>query len=149
MALKKHRTAIILAICIASLATVIATAGVLTTQQTLSTTGTITAINLGVYSDAACTVPITSINWGATSPGGQTTKTIYLKNTGNVAETLSMATNSWSPSNAMSYLTVSWTPGTTSLAVGAVTPATLTLAANAGAGVISSFSLNIVITGTQ
>ncbi len=149
MAIKKPRTAILLAISIASLAAVIATAGVLTTQETLSTTGTITAINLGVFSDAACTTPITSINWGATSPGQQTTRTIYLKNTGNVAETLSMATNTWSPSNAISYLTVSWSPGTTSLAVGAVTPATLTLAANTGAGALSSFSVNIVITGTQ
>ena len=59
------------------------TAGLLTVTQTISYSGTITALNVGVYSDSACTQSLTSISWGQIAPGGSVPKTIYIKNTGN------------------------------------------------------------------
>jgi hypothetical protein len=138
----------LIALSTATLLLVVTTAGLLTTTQTLSSTGTITSVNLGVYSNSACTIPLTTINWGSVTPGSQATQTIYIKNTGNVAETLTMASNSWSPSNAGSYLTITWSPAQSNLAAGASTSATITLSASSGASALSTFNVNIVITGT-
>jgi len=150
MALKKIRPAIIIALVITALSLVIVTAALLTTNQQVPATGTVTAINLGVYSDSSCTTPLTTISFGNVVPGNQATQTVYLKNTGNVAEsTLTISTNTWSPSNAGTYLTLTWTPTSSSLAVGASTSATLTLTATSTAGALSTFSFNVVFTGTQ
>ena len=148
MNMKRPSLGVLLAIGTVGMMLIVATAGLLNANQTLSSSGTISAVNLGVYSDAGCTVPITTISWGNLAPGTQVTQTIYVKNTGNVVETLSMATNTWSPGNAGTYLTITWSPTLSSLGAGVSTSATLTLAASAGAGAISSFSCNIVITGT-
>jgi len=128
---------------------VIVTAGLLSATQNVPAGGTISAINLGVYSDSGCTVPLTSISFGAVTPGTQVTQTLYLKNTGNIAENLTMAVNSWSPSNAGTYLTITWSPTSSTLAAGASTSATLTLAASSRAGAISAFNFNVAFTGTQ
>jgi hypothetical protein len=127
----------------------IVSSALLTSTQTVPATGTITAINLGVYSDAGCTTPLTALNFGIVSPSTQVTQTIYLKNTGNSAENLTMNTNTWSPSNAGTYLTLTWLPTTTPLAAGAITSATLTLTASASAGALSTFSFNVAFTGSQ
>ncbi len=150
MAFKKLSPAITIAIGIAALALVICTAGLLSINQQVPVTGTITAINLGVYSDSGCTTPLTAISFGNMAPGTQATQTVYLKNTGNVAESsLTMSTNTWSPANAGTYLTLTWTPTSSSLAVGASTSATLTLAASSSAGSLSTFGFNVVFTGSQ
>ncbi|MGA2681826.1 MAG: hypothetical protein ABSF44_08515 [Candidatus Bathyarchaeia archaeon] len=81
--------------------------------------------------------------------GTQVTQIAYIKNTGNIAENLTMSTTSWSPSNAWTYLTLNWSPTSSTLAAGATTSATLTLTASSGAGALSTFSVNIVFTGTQ
>jgi hypothetical protein len=150
MAFKKLSPAITIAIGITALVLVICTAGLLTINQQVPVTGTITAINLGVYSDSSCATPLTTISFGNVVPGTQVTQTIYLKNTGNVAEsTLTMSTNTWNPANAGTYLTLTWTPTSSSLAVGASTSATLTLTATSSAGALTTFSFNVVFTGTQ
>ena len=149
MASPKVRLGALIAIGIASMMLMVVTAGALTASQTLPSTGTITAVNLDVYSNSACTTPLTSINWGNVSPGTSVTQTIYIKNTGTAAETLSMAYGNWTPSNAGYYLSISWTPAMTSLPAGNSTSATLTLTATSSAGSLSTFSNNIVITGTQ
>ncbi len=125
------------------------TAGVLTSSQTMQSTGSITAVNVGVYSDSGCTQNLTSIDWGTLAPGNSTTRTIYIKNTGTIPVTLSMATSGWVPSNANTYLTLSWNRANYVLAASTSVSATLTLTASASAGTLTTFSFNIVITGTQ
>jgi len=128
---------------------VIVTAGLLSATQNVPAGGTISAINLGVYSDSGCTVPLTSITFGTVTPGTQATQTLYVKNTGNIAENLTMTVNSWSPANAVTYLTLTWSPTSSTLAAGASTSATLTLTASSSAGALSTFNVNIAFTGTQ
>jgi hypothetical protein len=149
MNLKRPSIGALIAIGIVGMMLIIATAGLLSSNQTLAANGTIAGINLGIYSDYGCTTPITTVSWGTVTPGTQVTQTIYVKNTGNIGENLTMAINTWSPANAGTYLTIAWSPVLSTLATGQSTSATLTLAASAGAGAISSFSCNIVITGTQ
>ena len=83
------------------------------------------------------------------SPGSVVTKNVYVKNTGNVPVTLSMATSGWSPSNANSYLTVSWNRQGTQLNAGQSIAATITLTVASDTGSLNSFSFNATLTGTE
>ncbi|MGA2387223.1 MAG: hypothetical protein ABSG33_11920 [Candidatus Bathyarchaeia archaeon] len=125
--------------------------GLLASQQAIPSSGTVgvsSTINIGVYTDAATTNNCTSINWGTLTPGTSVSQTVYIKNTGNTAETLSMTTSSWNPPTATSYLSLTWNDAGTVLAAGSVTPATLTLTVAANAGSLNSFSFDIVISGS-
>jgi hypothetical protein len=151
MAYKKLGSSALIAIGITSMLLIITTAGLLTTTQTLPSSGSISAVSavgVTIYSDAGLTTPLSSITWGSINPGGQTTTTVYVKNTGNIPETLSMAASGWNPANSNTYLTCTWNPASSTIAAGASTSATITLTASGGAA-ITAFSFNIVITGTQ
>lgn len=147
--MSKISIAAIVAIAATSLFLTVLTTGLLTTSQTVPASGTITGINVGVYTDSACTLNCTSIDWGTLAPGNSTSKTIYIKNTGNIPVTLSLATSNWVPSNANTYLTLTWNRASYVLSAGASVSASLTLTASASAGSITTFSFNIIITGTQ
>ena len=140
---------VVIALATAGLFLTVISAGVLSDSQTVPSTGQISGVNVGVYTDPACTVNCTSISWGNVAPGTTVTRTIYIKNTGNIAVTLSMATSGWNPSNANNYLTQAWDRSGYTLGQGASISAMLTLTASANTGSLTSFSYNIVITGTQ
>jgi uncharacterized repeat protein (TIGR01451 family) len=107
------------------------------------------AINLGVYKDSACTQTATAIDWGTLAPGSTATYTLYVKNTGNARETLSLSTTDWSPSAAAQYITVTWNQNGASLNKNDVVQATLTLTVSLSIdSSITSFSNSIIITGT-
>jgi len=148
MAMRKISTGAIIAIAVVGLALTLTTAGLLSVTQLVSSSGTITTVNVGVYSDSACTLPLTSIDWGTISPGTTVTRTIYVKNTGNTQITLSMTTNGWIPTSANGPLTLTWNKEGTTLSVGQSTAATLTLTVSSSISGITTFSVNIVITGT-
>ena len=56
----------ITAIALVGLALTVTTTGLLTATQQVYSTGTVdvTAVNVGVYSGAGCTLSLTSISWG-------------------------------------------------------------------------------------
>ncbi len=139
----------IIALAITGLFLTFVTSGVLLSSQSVQSSGTITAVNVGVYTDSGCTLNCTAIDWGSLAPGNSTTRTIYVKNTGNLQVTLSMTTGNWVPSNANTYLTLTWNRANYVLNAGASVSATLTLSANSNAGNITSFSFNTIITGTE
>jgi hypothetical protein len=148
MAIQKISAGAIIAIVMVGLILTVTTAGLLSVSQSVSSSGTVTAVNVGVYSDAACTQTLTSIDWGTISPGSSVTKTIYVKNTGNSQITLSMTKTNWSPTGANGPITVTWNRESTTLGTGYYTSATLTLSVSSGISGISTFSVNIVVTGT-
>ncbi len=149
MKLTKMPTIAIIALTITALALTLTTAAILSSNQTVPLNGTINAVNLGVYSDSDCTQTVTALTVGTLNPGATATQTVYIKNTGNVPETLTMTTGNWSPSNANTYLTLSWNRQNTVLPAGASTQATLTLTAAANTGTLTSFSCDVTLTGTQ
>src|SRR5664279_1430361 len=108
MKLKKIPTIAIIALTITALALVLTTAAILSTSQNVPLTGTINAVNLGVYTDSACTQTATALTAGTLNPGATATQTVYVKNTGNVPETLTMTTSNWTPSGAGTSLTLTW-----------------------------------------
>jgi hypothetical protein len=141
-------TGAIIATAIIGMLLTLTTAGLLSVNQSIPSSGTVTTINVGVYSDNACTQTLTSIDWGTISPGTTVTRTIYVKNTGNTQVTLSMTTNSWSPASANGPLTLTWNREGTALNPGISTAATLTLTVSSSVSGITTFSVNIVITGS-
>jgi hypothetical protein len=120
----------------------------LQTSRTVSNTGTVKAIGVGVYSEYACINPITSINWGTLEPGQAVNRTIYIKNTSNVPVTLSMTTQNWNPSSASNYITCTWDSEGKSLNASQVSPAVLTLSVRSNITGVTDFSFDIVIIGS-
>jgi len=116
----------------------------------INSSGSIAASpNIGVYSDSACTVPLTTINWGSASPGGTVSQTVYVKNTQGAASlTLGMTTSNWNPTSANGPLTVTWNQQGKVLAPGQSTAAVLTLALSSSITGITTFSVQISISGT-
>ena len=149
MALRKISTGVILAFVAVGLILTVTTAGLLSVTQIVESEGTVTAINLGVYSDSGCTQTLTGIDWGNISPGDSVTKTIYVKNTGNALITLSMATDGWMPYIAAEYISVSWNREGNVLYPEQSVGATLTLSVAPSTEGFSSFYVEIVITGTD
>ena len=138
-----------IAIAVTGLFLTMVTAGVLTANQIVPAGGEITAIGVGVYTDSDCTNNCTNIDWGTLAPGNSTDRTIYVKNTGSIPVTLSMTATGWTPSDANTYLTLTWNQEGHSLDAGDSVAATLTLTASTSAGNLTSFNFNVVITGTQ
>ncbi len=120
-----------------------------TTLATKSVTGSFTVIeyvpNLGLYSDEACTTPITTFSFGTTLHRGDTaTKVFYAKNTGEVDfGGLTLGTNLTATQG-----TITGVFGQPALAVGQSTSVTVTLTVAATASYAAS-SPSITIGGTS
>jgi hypothetical protein len=103
---------------------------------------------LGVYSDMYCTVPLQSLDWGALSAGVTVTRTVYVKNTqGTSSLTLGMTASNWTPTSANGPLTVTWNKQGTTLAPGQATAATIALTVSPSISGITSFNVQIAISG--
>jgi len=148
MANSKRSIGAIIALTATGIFLSLVTAGLIATQ-TVPSNGTISAVNIGVYSDSQCTQNCTNVSWGTIPPGTTPTQTVYVKNTGNTPVTLTMTTGNWTPINANTYLTLTWNRQNIVLNAGQSTSATLTLAAAADTGSLINFSFNVIITGTE
>ena len=117
-------------------------------SQSIPTSGTVIGIGVGVYADSGGAQNLTSISWGSVYPGESVNRTVYVKNTGNAAITLSMATSGWSPAAANGSINITWDREGVSLNAGQAVAATLTLLTSPGISGITDFSVNIIITGS-
>jgi hypothetical protein len=148
MATSKLSTGVVIALATTGIFLTLVTAGIIATQ-TIPSDGTITTINVGVYSNSECTQNCTSISWGSLYPGNTTNRIVYVKNTGTIPITLTMTANSWTPTNADDYLTLEWDQQNTALNVGETVTANITLTAAQYTGELQDFNVDIVITGTE
>ena len=149
MAMSKFAIGAIIAMAITGIAITVATSALLSSTQNVQYNGTVSAVNVGVYSNPACTNNCTQINAGTTSPGNSYTYTVYVKNTGNAPVTLSMATSGWNPTTANGPITMTWNRDYYQLAAGDSVDAKLTLSVSSSiSSSIINFSFNIAITGT-
>ena len=124
------------------------TLAVVNVQRAIPSSGLVVAVNVGVYSDAGCTLNLTSIDWGSVYPGGSVSRTIYVKNTGNVPMTLSMAATGWNPAGAAGQINVTWDKENATLNSGQSSSATLTLTVSQNVSGVTSFSMNIIVSGS-
>jgi hypothetical protein len=148
MATARLSTAAIIALATTGIFLTLVTAGIISTQS-IPSDGTITTVDVGVYSNIECSQNCTSISWGSLYPGNSTTRTVYVKNIGTVPITLSMTPVNWDPTDASTYLTLTWNQQGTVLGVGDSVTATLTLTADADTGDLQDFDVNIVVSGAE
>lgn len=124
------------------------TLAVLNAQRAIPSSGLVVAVNVGVYSDSGCDQNLTSIDWGSVYPGGSVSRTIYVKNTGNAPITLSMTTTAWNPTVAAGQINVTWDKENAVLNAGQSTSATLSLSVSQNVSGVTSFSMNIIVSGS-
>lgn len=148
MATARLSIAAIIALATTGIFLTLVTAGIISTQS-IPSDGTITAVDVGVYSNIECSQNCTSISWGSLYPSNSTTRTVYVKNIGTVPITLSMTPVNWDPTDASTYLTLTWNQQGTVLDVGDSVTATLTLTVAADTGDLQDFNVNIVISGAE
>lgn len=142
----KKSTVLMFVIALISVATA---ASIGLVQRRIPSRGTVYVKVLGVdvYWDPECTSMVTEIDWGILEPSDVTNKILYVKNTGNAAVTLSMATENWTPAEAGTFITVTWDIEGSTLNVDAIMAFSITLSVSAEISGISDFSVDIAITG--
>jgi hypothetical protein len=116
--------------------------------RTISNAGSVVGVGVGIYWNSACTNRTSSISWGLINPGTNKTVTVYVRNEGNVAATLSRTTQNWNPATASSYMTLSWNYAGQTLSVNQVFQTRLTLAVSSTVTGITNFSFDIAIIAT-
>jgi hypothetical protein len=124
------------------------TLAVLSSQRAFPSSGTVAGVNVEVYGDAGCTLNLTSIDWGIVYPAGSVSRTIYVRNSGNVPLTLGMSTGSWVPAVAFGQISLVWDREGLVLASGLNVSAVLTLGVVGNVSGVDRFSVNVVITGS-
>jgi len=107
---------------------------------------TVETVGVGVYWDSGCSNRVSSIDWGTAEVGSVKTVTVYIRNEGNAAITLSINTTNWSPSTASKYISLSWNYDGQPIDPNQVIQVTLTLSVSSSITGISSFSFDIMIT---
>jgi uncharacterized repeat protein (TIGR01451 family) len=136
-------------VVIAVMGLMVSALGALVATRTVSNSGSVTAVGVGLYSDIGCTTALSAISWGTLNPGDVKTYTIYVRNEGTVSVTLNMTVGNWNPSSASSYITLTWNKQNTVLSAGSVATSVLTLSVSSSVSGVTSFSFDITITGTQ
>jgi hypothetical protein len=139
----------------AVVATVIATSALasalLMASQRITNNGNVDvkAVGVGVYWNSGCTNNVTSIDWGSLEPGEAVDRTVYVKNSGNVPLTLGMTTENWNPSSAADDISFMWNREAYVLPADGVIQAVLTLTISSDIQGTTSFSFDIIVTGTE
>jgi hypothetical protein len=120
----------------------------LNNSRTVTNSGSVKGVGVGIYWDSACTNRTSSINWGLLEPGSNKNVTVYVRNEGNAAATLSKAAQNWNPSTASSYMSLNWNYAGQTLSVNQVIQVKLTLVVSSTVSGITNFSFDIIITAT-
>jgi hypothetical protein len=149
MAMERITMGIVLAVAATGLLAGVLVSGLLVASRTVSNSGNVKAVGVGVYWNFACTNETTSINWGSLDPNTTKSYTVYIKNNGTIPVTLSLTKSNWNPASASTYLTLNWNCTNYLLGNGGVAAGVLTLTVSPSISGIASFSFDITIIGTE
>lgn len=120
-------------------------AGQLTPQTVIGSSGEVETIGVGVYWDINCSEAVSNITWGLVKPGSDINVSVFVRNEGNVDARLYLGTRKWSPSNASSYITLSWDYGQQLIGPWDFVKVTLTLSISDSIEGITDFDFDIII----
>lgn len=132
---------------VASVLLVTAILAVLTVQWSMQGTGSIRGVGLGVYWDPECTNATSSLDFGLLTPGSSRDFDLYLRNEGDLDLNLSMTSENWDSANATDYLTLTWDREGQQIIPDEVIACVITLYVSEDIEGISSFSLDIIVSG--
>jgi hypothetical protein len=111
--------------------------------------GEVKAIGIGVYMDKNCYHHVTSVDWGLIEPGSTIDINVFVRNEGNTSATLSISTSNWNPSEATSFVHLSWNYTGEIVEESRVLPVTLSLNVDADIEEIWVISFDVNIEGSQ
>lgn len=148
MAMKKSATLTLMAVVAVAVVAAALVSAALVTSRTVSSTGSVKAVGVGVYWDSACTNQTSSFSWGVVAPGSTASVTLYVKNNGTVPVTLTASFGNWNPASAAGYFTPGWNCTNYVLGTGLVVAAVLTLAVSQSITGVTNFSFDVTLTGT-
>jgi len=134
-----------LAVLLSIVALIVLASGFTQSSVRIVGRGTVKAVGVGVFWNSNCTDPVSFIDWGLVEPGSMNNVTVYVRNEGNVAASISLATENWNPSNASDYLALSWDYDGRLLNPLEVAQVVLTLSVSLSVHGIDSFSFDIII----
>lgn len=122
--------------------------GMMSRSHVIGSIATIKTVDVGVYEDINCTTLVTTIDWGMVEPGESMNYSAFIRNEANVPITLALTTENWNPADASTWITLTWNYTGETLLVNEVIDVTLTLTVDAEITEISTFSFDIIITGS-
>lgn len=120
----------------------------LTTQLAIQGSGSIKGVGLGIYWDLACTNTTSSLDFGQLEPGSAKNFTLFLRNEGNSALALNMTAQNWNPANATDNMALTWNREGQQVNPDQVMGFVIVLSVSENITGISTFSFDIVISGT-
>ena len=115
---------------------------------TVANANSMRGVGVGIYWDQGCTNRTLSVNWGLIEPGLNSTVMVYVRNEGDSAVSLVMATSNWTPSAASGYMTLIWSYPGRILSADEAIPMELILNVSPTISGIADFSFDIIITAT-
>lgn len=118
----------------------------MTYQRRIPSTGIVKTVGVEAYWNVGCTQNVTLIDWGTLYASLVQNVTIYVKNTSNGDANLTLTTQTWTPSNASTFLTLTWNYNGTLLHQNEVRQTVLFLAVSDSITGITNFSFDIIIT---
>ena len=107
--------------------------------------GSVKGINVGLYSDQACTTPVESIQWGLIEPGATANQTVYIRNEGDSNTTLTMTLSNWNPTNSSNYISLNWNYAEQTLDISQVIQVRFTLFILENIQGITDFNFDVTI----
>ena len=141
-----HRRAILATMCIVMV--VILSTITMLFNATKTVHANVEGFGAEIYWDQGCTNRTRSIDWGPIEPDSNSTVIIYVRNEGDSAVSLWMATSHWTPSVASGYITLTWTYSGRTLSADEVIPIELNLNVSPTISGITDFSFDIAIATT-
>ncbi len=137
------------AICMLAIVVLGLTIGAFGSSKTIVYASSVNGFEVGIYRDQACTDRIVLLDWGPVEAGSNCTLTIYVKNEGDSAVSLWLATSNWAPSSSSGYMSLNWSYSGQILSVGQVIPLELTLTISPIISGITGFSFDTIITTSE
>ena len=121
----------------------------LVTTKTITNVSGIETEGVGVYWDSDSTDRVFSIDWGTLTPGSVKNIVVYIRNEDQEPIYLIMSTTDWNPSEAFDYIILEWDYNGWKIDPGEVVQIKLMLSVSRYIEGISSFSFDILVTGSD
>ena len=117
--------------------------------ETITNVSGLEVNGVGVYWDSDCTQIRKVIDWGNLTPGSSKSIIVYIRNEIEEPIYLILSTQDWNPSNASRHMTLRWDYTGQRMNPGETLQITLTLSVYPDIKGISSFSFDILVTGSD
>jgi hypothetical protein len=111
--------------------------------------GRIVGVRVEIYEDAGASMPLTQIDWKMVEPDETKTYVCYVKSLSNVPTTLSLMTSAWMPSNASTFITLTWNYDNTTLLPNEIRQIVFSLHVSPIVNGIDNFSFEIIVSAEK